>query len=165
MKNKPAYLLIPAVLLVGLFINSCKKDNQSSVSTLLTKGVWQLSSVRITESVGDTSKIDTTYSLNCAQLFTFNADNTCTYTNFECKDQPIAKGSWKLTDNRLFLVSNIVCQDTSATGSSTPFAYCAINTLGNYSMVLYTGDIVNYNTTSRRRIVRYGFVRQKAATQ
>jgi hypothetical protein len=166
MKNKLSYLLIPAIISIALFINSCKKDNQSSINTLLTRGAWQLSSVRITESVGDTVKLDTTLNTcDTTQLFTFYADNTCTYTNFNCKRQPIAKGNWNLTPNRLFLASNIVCQDTTAAGSSKPFTYCAINTLGNYSMVLYTGDIVNYTTTSRRRILRYGFVRQKASTQ
>ncbi|MCC8424045.1 DUF5004 domain-containing protein [Mucilaginibacter sp. UR6-11] len=167
MRNKLLYLLIPAVLLTGLFINSCKKDNQNSIGTLLTNGAWQLSSVRVTESVGDTVKLDTILNTNCdtIQLFTFKTDQTCTYSNFDCKHQPVARGTWSVTANRLFLSANMVCQDTTAAGSSKPFTYCAINTLGNYSMVLYTGDIVNYSTTSKRRVVRYGFVRQKAATK
>jgi hypothetical protein len=165
MKNKIPYLFIPAIMLIGLFINSCKKDNTSSISTLLTTGSWQLSSVEIKESVGDTIKLDTIFNIACTQVFTFNADKTCTYTNFDCIDQPVAKGNWSLTDNRLFLASTIVCQDTTSAGSSKPFAFCSISTLGNYSMVLFTGDIVNYNVSSRRRVLRYGFVRQKAPTK
>jgi hypothetical protein len=108
---------------------------------------------------------DTTYSIECTQKFIFNADKTCTYTNFDCKDQPTANGHWQLTSDRLFLESNVVCQDTTAAGSSKPFLYSSISSVGRYSMVLLTGDIVNYNNSAIRRVVRYGFVRQNTTTQ
>jgi len=165
MKKSFAYLLIPALLLVCLFVNSCKRQLDSDIPDLLVNGTWQLSSVRITVNRGDTVKLDTTYAIDCNQQFTFNKDKTCTYTNFDCLDQPTAKGAWELVGNRLFLVSNIVCQDTSAAGSSKPFTYCSINSLGRYSMVLLTGDFINYNNSALRRVVRYGFVRQNTVTQ
>ncbi|HWZ34935.1 MAG TPA: DUF5004 domain-containing protein [Mucilaginibacter sp.] len=156
---------MPALLLIGLLVNSCKRELDSDIPDLLVSGTWQLSSVRITINRGDSLKLDTTYSISCDQKFTFNTDKTCTYTNFDCKDQPTAKGIWELTDNRLTLRSNIVCQDTTAAGSSTPFSKCSINSLGRYSMVLLTGDYINYNSSAIRRVVRYGFVRQNASTQ
>ena len=164
MKKNLAYLLIPALLLIGLFVNSCKRQLDSDIPDLLVNGTWQLSSVRITVNHGDTLLLDTTYSINmCDQKFTFNNDKTCTYTNFDCLTNT-AKGAWELTDNRLTLRSNMVCQDT-LTGSSTPFAKCAINSLGRYSMVLLTGDYINYNNSAIRRVVRYGFVRQNTTTE
>ena len=165
MKIKISYILIPAILLVTLFVNSCKRTLDSDIPDLLVNGTWQLSSVRVTVNRGDTVKLDTTYSIDCNQSFTFFSDKTCTYTNFDCLDQPIAKGNWELVGNRLFLVSNIVCRDTTAAGSSKPFTYCAINALGRYSMVLLTGDFINYNNSALRRVVRYGFVRQNASTK
>lgn len=163
MKKYLPYILIPALLLIGLFVNSCKRQLDSDIPDLLVNGTWQLSSVRITVNHGDTVKLDTTYSIDCDQRFSFNADKTCTYTNFDCIDQPVAKGNWELVGNRLFLVSNIVCKDSSAVGSSKPFTYCAINSLGRYSMVLLTGDFINYNNSATRRVVRYGFVRQNTS--
>jgi hypothetical protein len=164
MKKKLPYILIPALLLIGMFVNSCKKSLDSDIPDVLINGAWQLSSVRVTVNRGDTVKLDTTYSIDCNQTFTFNSDQTCTYTNFDCIDQT-SKGGWELVGNRLFLVSNIVCQDTTAAGTSKPFTYCSINTLGRYSMVLLTGDFINYNNSALRRVVRYGFVRQKASSQ
>jgi hypothetical protein len=168
MKYKLPLLIIPVLLLVGLLVNSCKKEPRNSLETLLsTGGAWQLASVRYTISVGDTVKLDTTLNTDCdtTQIFTFNIDGSCLYTNFNCKAQPTARGRWGLSPNRLFLISNIVCQDTTQAGSSTPFANSQIVNLGQYSLVLLTGDIQNYNTTARRKVIRYGFVRQKATTQ
>lgn len=167
MKIRFAYLIIPALLLVSLFVNSCKKQLDSDIPDLLVNGTWQLSSVRVTISRGDTIKYDSTYTVNlCTQNFTFSKDKTCTYTNFDCIPQE-TKGAWDLRDNRLTLVSNIMCKDTAAAsgGTSKPFIKCAINSLGRYSMVLLTGDYINYNNSAIRRVVRYGFVRQNPTNQ
>ena len=167
MKHKLPLLLIPVLLLVGLLVNSCKKEPRNSLETLLTTGgAWQLASVKYTISVGDTLKLDTTLNTDCdtTQIFTFNMDGSCLYTNFNCRPQPTARGRWTLSQNRLFLNSTIVCQDTTLAGSSKPFANAQIVNLGQYSLVLLTGDIQNYNNNARRKVIRYGFVRQKAAT-
>lgn len=167
MKYKLPFVLFFGLLAVNLLVNSCKKEQRNTLENLLTTGgAWQLASVKYTQFAGDTVKFDTTLNTDCdtTQIFTFNADNSCTYTNFNCKIQPTARGGWTLSPNRLFLNSNIVCQDTTAVGSSKPFLNAQIVNLGLYSMVLLTGDIQNYNNNTKRKVIRYGFVRQKAAT-
>jgi hypothetical protein len=168
MKYKIPFVLFFGLLAINLLINSCKKEQRNSLPTLLTTGgAWQLASVQYTILVGDTVKIDTTLNIDCdtTQIFTFTADNNCTYTNFNCLAQPTARGRWQLSQNRLFLNSTIVCRDTTAVGSSKPFENAQIVNLGLYSMVLRTGDIQNFNNGARRKVIRYGFVRQKAAEQ
>jgi hypothetical protein len=167
MKNKLPLLIISGLILINLLSNSCKKDNVNNIETILSSGAWQLSSVRITYSVGDTTKLDTALNTLCdtTQVFTFNADKTCTYTNFNCKHQPTGSGHWAITANKLFLNSDIVCQDTTAAGKSRPFTNAKIDNAGQYSLVLLTGDIQNYTITTKRKVVRYGFVRQKAASK
>jgi hypothetical protein len=167
MKNKLPFLLVLALILTGLVINSCKKEQHGTVETLFSSGAWQLASVQYKISVGDTVKLDTLLNTTCdsTQILTFKSDHTCTYTNFNCLPQPKASGQWSLTDNQLFLRSDMVCKDTTATGSSKPFANAQIINVGQYSLVLLTGDIQNYTSTTRRTVIRYGFVRQKAAVQ
>lgn len=167
MRNKIPLLFVSGLILVNLLSNSCKKDSQSSIQTLFTNGSWQLATLTETISVGDTIKLDTTLNTTCdvSQVFTFNADNTCTYTNFDCLHQPAATGKWSLSQDRVFLSSDMVCKDTTAAGSSKPFLNARIENLGQYSMVLITGDIQNYSSTARRKVFRYGFVRQKATTK
>lgn len=154
--------------MINLLSNSCKKEQRNTLPVLLTTGgAWQLASVQYTILVGDTVKLDTALNIDCdkTQIFSFTADNNCTYTNFNCKAQPTARGRWQLSQNRLFLNSTIVCQDTTAAGSSKPFENAQLVNLGQYSMVLRTGDLINYNNGARRKVIRYGFVRQKAAAQ
>ncbi len=159
---KKKYLLLLLIIITGLIINSCKKTGQSPIAALFTGGTWQLASIQITKYVGNTQVSDTTLNDTCSQYFTFNKDNTCTYTNFNCITQPTAQGTWTLTPNQLFLNADMVCKDTSATGSSKPFLNAQIFNLGQYSMVLNTGDIApNYSLTQPRTIVQYGFIRQK----
>ncbi|MBK0380576.1 DUF5004 domain-containing protein [Mucilaginibacter segetis] len=164
MKKYIRSFLLFALLGVCMLTNSCKKDKQSTIQHLLTTGVWQLATLQVNHYKGD-SKISTD-TLNTAcdttQIFTFNDDNTCTYTNFDCLPQPTAHGTWQLSSTKLYLNSDIVCQDTTAAGSSTPFANAQIVNLGDFSLVLQTGDIENYySSTQPRTITRYGFIRQK----
>ncbi|MFD2145195.1 hypothetical protein [Mucilaginibacter antarcticus] len=168
MKYKLPFTLIFGLLAINLLVNSCKKEQRNTLPTLLTTGgAWQLASVQYTILVGDTVKLDTALNIDCdtTQIFTFTADNNCTYTNFNCKVQPTARGKWQLSQNRLFLNSTVVCQDTTAAGSSTPFSNAQIVNLGEYSLVLRTGDLQNFNNGARRKVIRYGFVRQKASVQ
>lgn len=167
MKNKLPFLFISGLILINLLSNSCKKEKSNYIENLFSSGPWQLASVRYTISIGDTIKLDTTLNTICdtTQVFTFKEDKTCTYTNFNCIHQPTASGHWALTENNLFLNSDIVCKDTTAVGSSKPFANAQIYNIGQYSLVLLTGDIQNYNINTKRKVIRYGFVRQKAAAQ
>jgi hypothetical protein len=147
-----------------MVINSCKKQNQVTIQTLFTGGSWQLASVLATHYVGNTMVSVDTLNTKCnlTQLFTFNSNNTCTYTNFDCIQQSTASAQWSLSTDEVTLFANVVCKDTTAVGSSTPFANAQITNLGNYSLVLLTGDIAtNYSLTAKRRIVQYGFVRVK----
>ena len=158
---KKRYLLLLLVLVVGFIVNSCKKTGQNPIETLFTGGTWQLASIEITKYTGNTQISDTTINDTCSQFFTFKADFTCTYTNFNCLTQPIATGQWSLTPNKLFLIADMAC-DSTATLTVKPFINAQIFNLGQYSMVLSTGDIApNYSLIRPRQIVKYGFIRQK----
>lgn len=167
MKNRSLYILLVLVV-VTVFINSCKKEDQSNINNLFTTGYWQLASVQRVHYVGDSKLKTDTLNATCdtTQLFTFNKDFTCTYTNFNCKDQPTATGTWELSRDKLFLSANMICQDTTKVGSSKPFINAQINNLGQYSLVLETGDISPYYTTTQVRVItRYGFIRQRTAAK
>ncbi|WP_428328881.1 DUF5004 domain-containing protein [Mucilaginibacter sp.] len=163
--KKKYFLLLLLIITAGLIINSCKKDTSNPIQTLFTGGKWQLASVMVFHFVGNTKISTDTLNDSCKydQFFTFQKDNTCTYVNFDCLPQPTASGTWSLTDNKLFLQSNMVCKDTTAVGSSQPFSYSSIINLGQFSMVLQTGDIQpNYSLTKKRTVIQYGFIRQKS---
>lgn len=151
--------------MTALVINSCKKETQNNIETLFATGQWQLASLQRTHFVGDTLKKTDTLNGDCIldQTFTFNADKTCTYTNYTCMAQPTATGNWALSTDQLFLNSNITCQDTTGGGTTTqPFKVARIVNLGQYSLVLETGSLETYYPPNRMRtITRYGFVRQK----
>ena len=162
MKKKHLLLLLSG-LVATMVVNSCKKDNQNGIQTLFTGGSWQLASVMVFNFIGNSQTSVDTLNTNCGstQLFTFNSNGTCTYQNFDCLTQPTATGPWLLSTNQLYLQSSMVCKDTTTAGSSMPFSNAQIQTLGNYSLVLLTGDIQpNYSLTKPRRQVQYGFVRR-----
>lgn len=155
-------------LLTGLvactFFYSCKKTNQTSIHALFSGGRWQLASVTATYYTGNTQDSTKVLTDSCSttQFFTFQSDNTCTYLNFDCIPQS-PSGSWSLSPNQLFLYAQVVCRDTSAAHNSAPFSNAQIVNLGQYSMVLRTGDVQpNYSLTKKRRIIEYGFIRQKS---
>ena len=164
MKNIPL-LFILCLVLINVLCNSCKKNNQNSIAAIFTRNNWQLDNVIVTVSVGDTIKSTDTLNARCdtTQVFTFNTDGSCTYTNFQCRHQPTALGRWALSGDRLYLQSDIVCLDTvkAGPGKSQPFTNAQILTAGQYSLVLVTGDIQNYSATKRRTVMRYGFIREK----
>ncbi len=169
MKNKIPLLFISGLVAINFFSGSCKKERNSNIPLLLTGGTWQLATVQATNFIGNSPIGDPdTLDANCdsTQLFIFNKDNTCTYTNFGCLAQKTT-GTWTFTENSLYFVSDMVCKDTvnGETVNVKPFENTQISTLGNYSLVLQTGDVEpNYSPTKKRRVVRYGFVRQKAIT-
>ena len=172
MRNKTIFFFLTGLVLISMVVNSCKKESQlTSIQSLFTAGKWQLASIVITRFIGanqsppvPSDTLNTT--CDSTQLFTFNTNNTCTYSNFACMPQ-VVTGSWSLTADAHYLLCEIACKDTLAggvtIGTVKPFIYSQIVNLGQYSMILNTGDIATYYTaTTRRRIVTYGFVRQKA---
>jgi hypothetical protein len=163
MKNKTLLLFLLGFVSVTLLVNSCKKDNQGTIESVLTSSGWQLASVTQTTYLGDAIISTETLNTNCSltQIFAFKTDNSCTYTNFECVQQN-ASGKWALSPDKLILYVDMMSQDTTSAGSSKPFATTRIINLGLYSMVVETGPVSNFSTTVPRKIRRYGFIRQKS---
>ena len=168
MRKRITLWYLPALLLIAMAVNACKKQDTSNIPNLLTTGQWELGSLLVTNYVGDSQISVDTLNTACdtTQMFKFFTDGTCTYTNFDCKVQPTAKGTWKLSDTKLVLIADVTCQDTTAIGSSKPFLNAQIVNLGDYSLVLQTGDTQPYySATQPRTIYRYGFIRQKVVTR
>ncbi len=134
-----------------LLVNSCKKDNNDTPAYFLTQGKWQLASVQIFHFVGDVQQKQTkadTVLINCTQTVVFKNDNTCTFSNFKCNNT--LNGSWQIDPNSLILKSQ---------GLDTLSKDARIITLGQYSLVVQTGDISTYyKATTVRNITVYGYV-------
>ena len=162
MKNKTPLLFLLGLVLISLLANSCKKDTQGTIESVLTSSGWQLASATATTYLGDAVTSTTTLNPNCglAQIFAFKTDNTCTYTNFDCIQQT-STGNWTLSPDKLTLYVDMTCRDATTAGSLKPFELTRIINLGQYSMVIETGPVSNNSTTIPRTIRRYGFVRQK----
>ncbi|RKR81745.1 hypothetical protein BDD43_1896 [Mucilaginibacter gracilis] len=147
-----------------MLVNSCKKDNSDTVAYFLTNGTWQLAAVQTQTFVGDTLKRTDTLNTNCGlnQLFKFNNNNSCTYSNYHCITQSSA-GTWQLASNDLILQTTLAAQDTAkgvvVTKPASVFTNAQIINLGQYSFVLQTGDTSPYYTSKTRRVItRYAFV-------
>ena len=162
MKSKTLPLFLLGFVLMALLVNSCKKATQGTIESALTSSGWQLASVTQTTYLGEAILSTENLNTNCSltQIFAFKADNSCTYTNFECIQQN-SSGKWSLSPDKLILYADMTSQDTTAAGSSKPFATTRIINLGLYSMVVETGPVSNFSTTVPRKIRRYGFIRQK----
>lgn len=164
MKFKFPLFFLCCFVAIGLTTNSsCKKNEQDYLQTLITNGNWELASLTVTHYTGAIPDSTDTLNTTCdsIQLLKFNMDNTCTYTNFDCIAQK-SSGHWSFTSDKLFFNSDMVCQDTSKAKKSTPFQTAKIMNLGQYSLVLQTGDLETYySSTQKRNVTQYGFVRQK----
>ncbi|NCD70723.1 lipocalin family protein [Mucilaginibacter agri] len=162
--KKTLIVLIVAGLTI-LTVNSCKKDNQDSISNFLTVSPWQLASVQVSTYVGSSLIETDTLNTNCSlkQTFTFSTDKSCSYQNFICRDTT-NKGTWALSDDKLTLNAAMVCRDTVTGGRDTtdsPFRNAQIVSLGGYSLVLQTGDVNSYYTSTQTRVIkRWGFIHQ-----
>jgi hypothetical protein len=162
MKFKFPLFILCGFVLIGLMTNSCKKSNQDYIQTLFVGGHWQLSNMQVSYYTGAAQDSVILMDTACTftQQFTFNADNTCTFTNYSCKPQPTATGTWSLSTDKLFLNSNISVDSSGV--KVIPFKNAQIVNLGQYSLVLQTGDLETYYPPDMKRIItRYGFVRQK----
>lgn len=167
MKKKIIYIFLPLLVLVCIVANSCKKESQTQlVESLLTNGNWQLASVIVHSYIGSSELKPDTMNTQCSlkQTFQFNSDHTCTYTNFACKTQS-KTGKWSLSTDDLYLFSDMSCADTvrgtngARDTTDKPFTYAQLYNLGQYSLVIKTGDISTYATsTTKRIIIEYGFV-------
>jgi hypothetical protein len=155
MKFKTRLLLLFIIAAVALLVNSCKKNNQDYIETLITGNQWQLSSATVTTYIGSSqiSQLTLDTACNQTQIFKFNSDNSCTYTNFDCLTQT-TKGTWSFSKDR---------QDTTAAKSSKPFLTARIVNLGQYSLILQTGDLETYYSPTQKRVqYQWGFVRVKS---
>ncbi|GAA4339912.1 hypothetical protein GCM10023149_50930 [Mucilaginibacter gynuensis] len=161
--NRNTFAFIFSVLAITLLYYSCKKEKNATIAPLLASGSWQLASAQVTSYTGDTQDSLVKLDSGCVfkQIFTFKADNTCTFTNYHCQESTTT-GNWSLSNDRLFLISDIAFQDTTVIGKARVFENSRIVNLGQYSLVLEVGDIqTNYGSRQKRRIARYGFIRQK----
>lgn len=163
MKNKTVFFFLSLLIIVSVGINSCKKESQlSNLQTLFTGGTWHLASQIQLNYLGSNELPTDTLNADCdtSQLFTFKSDGTCTYTNYGCVIQSSA-GAWSLSSDGLYLTTNLSFKGNGDTTGVKPFITCKIVNLGNYSMVLQTGDISVFpSPTTRIKIYQYGFVRQ-----
>lgn len=161
MRNKLLLFGVLGAIVIGFTANSCKKTNQNYLQTLLTDGHWQLASLTVTQTRNDTTLLNDTINSSCnmVQSLTFNTSGTCTYTNFDCISQNVT-GHWSLTSNQLYLVSDLKFQDTTAIVNPIPFTNAQIFNLGQYSLVLRTGDLgIYYPPNTVLTVFTYGFVR------
>ncbi len=163
MKKTLILCSLAAALFMGFMVNSCKKS-ADYLPTLLTNGQWQLASVLVFHYIGSTLEKVDTLNTNCnlTQIFQFTTNNNCTYTNFDCLSGTTGSGQWSFSTDHLYLNTTMVCRDTTAAGSSVPFQSSRIINLGQFSLVLQTGDLETfYPPTKVRTIKQYGFVRLK----
>lgn len=163
MRNKVLLFCVLGAIIIGFTTNSCKKSNQNYLQTLLTDGHWQLASLTVEQKRNDTTLLKDTINplCNLTQTLTFNNNGTCTYTNFDCMPQAVT-GHWSLSADHLYLQSDLKFQDTTAIVNPVPFTNAQIFNLGQYSLVLQTGDLGIYHPPNTiLTVFKYGFVRVK----
>jgi hypothetical protein len=161
MKYRFPLFVVCCFAVIGITTNSCEKNQQNYIPTLFTGGQWQLSSTQVTYATGaiTDSVVFRDTVCNFTQTFTFNADNTCTFTNYNCGQQT-SSGHWALSADKLFLQSDISADSSGV--KIMPFKNAQIQNLGQYSLVLKTGDLESYYfPTTKRIITQYEFVRVK----
>ncbi|MET3978939.1 hypothetical protein ABIB62_001508 [Mucilaginibacter sp. UYP25] len=161
MKNKQLYFLLAVLMVLGFMFNSCKKEKTDSLKSLFTTGNWQLGTVIEYKYLGNQETSKDTLQCDSAQIFKFNDDMTCSYSYFDCLGSTV-NGKWSLSDTRLFLFADLTYPTVTTAGTTQPFINSRIVNLGEFSMVLETGDLQTYYTaTDTRTIRRYGFIRIK----
>ena len=152
-------LLLLVLLLTCLGVNSCKKDEQSSISTFLTRSTWNLALLQRFKFVNEQQVKTDILQASCTldQRLTFNADETFTFSNFGCKTG-VLTGTWSLTPDRLYFTTNSVLTQNSKGESNVALIY----NLGQYSLVFEAGDInTAHSKTDTVVKYRYGFIHSR----
>ncbi|MGV8878963.1 MAG: hypothetical protein ACOH2A_08025 [Sphingobacteriaceae bacterium] len=163
MKIKYSYSLLFGFTLLLLLTNACKKDKNTAVESFLTNGAWELANLQQFTYLGSVLQKTDTINRKCVinQTITFNNDRSCTYTgNFQCNSQS-AKGNWNmLKKDTIRLQSDLSLKD-STNQLTQPFRDSRVVNLGQYSLVIETGDIGAIFTSRQvRKIFRYSFVHE-----
>ncbi len=165
--NQHPKLLLPVffLLMSCCAFYSCKKDNQSSVSSFLTQSTWNLALTQRFKYVNQALIKTDTVNIGCAldQKLTFRKDNTFTFTNYNCKTGNL-NGNWSFSPDMLFLNTDQSITKNSK-GIQNPAHF--IN-LGQYSLIFDAGDVYVYgneNTYYKKTdtvvVYRYGFIHSK----
>lgn len=163
MRNKFILFCLIGLAFIAVVVNSCKKSNKDYIETLFPGGQWQLASTMRYHVLNNaTLKTDTLNAIcDSAQVFTFFDNNTCTYAHFDCQPQPKASGTWSLSSSKLILMANMTCTD-SVKNQVQPFSNARIMNLGQYSLVLRTGEYNTYYPAGDTVVyTEYSFVRVK----
>lgn len=159
------FLSILFLLLSFCVLTSCKKDNQSSVSTFLTQSTWNLALTQRFKYVNQVLIKTDTVNVGCTlnQKLTFNKDNTFTFEGFNCKTGNL-NGKWNFSPDMLYLDTDQVITLNSK-GKQNP---ARIINLGQYSLIFDAGDVyvygnagTAYSKTDTVTVYRYGFIHGK----
>lgn len=155
MTRKPKLLLL-LVLLCAFAVNSCKKDNQTSLTTFLTRQPWKLALKQRFAYVNSVLVKTDTVQSSCSltQTLNFKTDNSYTYQNYACANNTIS-AKWSFTADYLYLNLNSVI----AVNTTKAQNVARIINLGQYSLVFDAGDINTVHLPTDSVIVfRYGFI-------
>jgi hypothetical protein len=165
MIKHPKLLFLLFLPLACCIIYSCKKDEQSSVSSFLTQSTWNLALTQRFKYFNQSLVKTDTVNAGCPldQKLTFNKDNTFTFTNYNCKTGNL-NGKWNFSPDMLYLnTDQVITKNTK--GKANP---ARIINLGQYSLIFDAGDITIYGDTSTTvkktdtaTIYRYGFIHSK----
>lgn len=165
MIKHPKFLSLLFLLLVCCSFYTCKKDEQSSVSSFLTQGTWSLALTQRFQYVNQALIKTDTVNIGCPldQKLTFNKDNTFTFTNYNCKTGNL-NGKWNFSTDMLYLNTDQVI--TINTQKKQNPAH--IINLGQYSLIFDAGDVyvygnanTAYSKTDTAVIYRYGFIHSR----
>ncbi|MGI4752068.1 MAG: hypothetical protein ACRYFB_15650 [Janthinobacterium lividum] len=154
--TKKLYFLILPALLICFAINSCKKNDQASLSDFLTQKPWKLALKQrlayVNSALVKTDTLENACKLS--QTLTFNSNHNYTYQNYSCASGNI-NAAWSFTSDYLYLNLNSIISINSAKVQNV----ARVINLGQYSLVFDAGDINTIHKTTDSVIVfRYGFI-------
>lgn len=161
MTKKLHLFFLPAILLACIAFNSCKKNDQASLTDFLTQKPWKLALkqrlVYINSALVKTDTLESACKLS--QTLTFNRNGNYTYQNYACTTGNI-NAAWSFTSDYLYLNLNSVISVTSPTSVVPSKQNVArIINLGQYSLIFDAGDINTVHKITDSVIVfRYGFI-------